>query len=196
MSLNGASVVKTDSRNNDTLISTSVSIVLRKVGLTIHWYWPPYRQSYIKQDLRYTGFDYRIDSPTYTGLDHRIDGPTQSRTYNTLISTSVSIVLHKQDLRYTGLDHRIDSPTGVQDQRFAGLKTAKIGLVGLSTQNVGLSVRPLGLSVKSQSQEITQSGNLHATIVYVIARLFHQRQTPQSAQISFYRRVQYINCTT
>ena len=28
---------KTVSRNNDTLVSTSVSTVLQKVGLTIHW---------------------------------------------------------------------------------------------------------------------------------------------------------------
>ena len=55
MSLNGASLEKTDSRTNDTLVSTSVSIVLQKsrtydtlvstnvsiilhnVGLMIHW---------------------------------------------------------------------------------------------------------------------------------------------------------------
>ena len=38
------------------------------------------------------------------------------------------------------------------------------------------------LSVIAQSQEITQSGNLRTAIVYVIARLFRQCQTPQSAQ--------------
>ena len=37
-------------------------------------------------------------------------------------------------------------------------------------------------SCKPQSQEITQSGNLRAAIVYVIARHFRQGQTPQSAQ--------------
>ena len=36
--------------------------------------------------------------------------------------------------------------------------------------------------VSSQSQEMTQSGNLRPAIVYVIARLFRQCQTPQSAQ--------------
>ena len=38
MSLNGASVVKQiESRTYDTLVLTTVSIVLQKVGLTIHW---------------------------------------------------------------------------------------------------------------------------------------------------------------
>ena len=37
-------------------------------------------------------------------------------------------------------------------------------------------------SVFSQSQEITQSGNLRVAIVYVIAKLFRQCRTPQSAQ--------------
>ena len=41
------------------------------------------------------------------------------------------------------------------------------------------------LSVLPQSQEITQSGNFRGAIVYVIARLFHQCQAPQSAQIFF-----------
>ena len=36
-----------------------------------------------------------------------------------------------------------------------------------------------------QSQEVTQSGNLRAAIVYVIARLFRQCQTPQNAQFFF-----------
>ena len=38
------------------------------------------------------------------------------------------------------------------------------------------------LFILTQSQGITQSGNLRAAIVYVIARLFRQCQTPQSAQ--------------
>ena len=119
----------------------------------IHWSRLVYRQSYIKQDLRYTSFDQCIDCPA------------KSRTYDTLVLTTVSIVLHKvgltmhlsrlvyrlsykkQGLRYTGLNHRMDSPIGEEDQRFVGLKTARIGSVGLSTRNVGLSVRPLGLSV-------------------------------------------------
>ena len=37
--------------------------------------------------------------------------------------------------------------------------------------------------ISSQSQEITQPRNLHAAIVYVIARLLRQCQTPQKAQI-------------
>ena len=36
--------------------------------------------------------------------------------------------------------------------------------------------------LKTQSKEKTYSGNLHAAIVYVIARLFRKCQTPQSAQ--------------
>ena len=36
--------------------------------------------------------------------------------------------------------------------------------------------------VKAQSQEITQPGNLHAAIVYIIARLFRKCQISQSAQ--------------
>ena len=42
--------------------------------------------------------------------------------------------------------------------------------------------RFLGLLFESQSQEITQSGDLHAAIVYVIARLSRQCQAPQCAQ--------------
>ena len=53
----------------------------------------------------------------------------------------------KWDLQYTGLDHRIATPTVDKDQWFVGLKTAKIGSVGLSTRNVGLSARSVGLSV-------------------------------------------------
>ena len=34
---------KTDTRTYDTLVSTSVSILLHKVGLTTLWFWPPYR---------------------------------------------------------------------------------------------------------------------------------------------------------
>ena len=71
----------TKRKTYDTLVLATVSIVLRKVGLTIHWSRPMYRLSYKKQDLRYTDLDYCIDSPT------------QSRTYDTLVSTSVSIVL-------------------------------------------------------------------------------------------------------
>ena len=99
------------------LILTSALIVLKKVGSTIHCSRLLYRQSYIKWDLRYTGLDQCIDSPTYR------------RTYDTLVSTRVSIVLHKvglmmhwprlvyrqpykkQDLRYAALDQCIDSPT-------------------------------------------------------------------------------------
>ena len=140
----------------------------------IHWSRLVYRLSYIKQDCQYTGLDQCIDCPTQnrivdtlvsTSLDQCIDCPTKSRTYDTLVLTTVSIVLNKvgftihwsrlvhrlahkkQDLPYTGLDRRFDSPTGEQDQRFVGLKTGKIGLVGLSTRIVGLLVRSIGLQV-------------------------------------------------
>ena len=50
--------------------------------------------------------------------------------------------------------------------------------------------------LRTQSQKITQSGNLSVAIVYVIARLFRECQTPQTAQNVFYQNVQYIICTT
>ena len=123
----------TKSRTNDTLVSTTVSIVLHKVGFAIQWSRLVNQYSYKKQDLR------------YTGLGQCIVSPTKSTTYDTLVLTTVSIVLHKvgltthrsrlvyrqfykqQVLRYTGLDHRIDSSTVEQDQRFVGLKIAKTG---------------------------------------------------------------------
>ena len=86
------------------LVLSSVSTVLQKVGLTIHWSRLVYRQSYKKKDLRYTGLDQCINSPTkkqdlrYTGLDQCIDSPTKSRTYDTLFQTKVSIVLHNVGL--------------------------------------------------------------------------------------------------
>ena len=39
---------------------------------------------------------------------------------------------------------------------------------------------------KPQSEEITYSGNLRVAIAYVIARLFREYQTPQSAQNLFF----------
>ena len=125
------------SRTNETLLLTSALIVLQRVGTTTHCFRLMYRQSYIKQDLR------------YTGLDQCIDCPTKSRTYATLVSASVSIVLEKQGLRYNGLDHCIDIPTAQQDQRFVGLKAAKIvGLsTGLLTRHGGLLIDSVGLQV-------------------------------------------------
>ena len=94
----------TKSRTYDLLVPGSVLIVPQKVGLTIHWSRLVYRQSYKKKDLRYTGLDQCINSPTkkqdlrYTGLDQCIDNPTKSRTYDTLFQTKVSIVLHNVGL--------------------------------------------------------------------------------------------------
>ena len=99
----------TKRRTYDTLVFTSVLIDLHKVGFTIHWSRLTYRQSYKKQDSR------------YAGLDHCIDSPTSSRTYHTLVSTNVSIVLNN-----IKLEECIDSPIIEQDQRFVGLKNAKI----------------------------------------------------------------------
>ena len=52
----------------------------------------------------------------------------------------------KQNLQYTGLDHRIDSPIVEQDQWFVGLKTTKMGSLGLSAQSIGLLIHSVGLS--------------------------------------------------
>ena len=48
----------------ETLVLTTVSIVLHKVGLTTHLSRLVYRLSYKKKNLRYTGLDHGIDSPT------------------------------------------------------------------------------------------------------------------------------------
>ena len=131
------------------LILTSALIVLQKVGPTIHCSRLLYRQSYIKWDLRYTGLDQCIDSPTY------------SRTYDTLVSTRVSIVLHKvglmmhwprlvyrqpykkQDLRYTALDQCIDSPTKSRtyDTLFSTSVSIVLNRVGLTTHWSRLAYR-------------------------------------------------------
>ena len=107
----------TKSRTSDTLVSTSILIVLQKVGLTILWSRLVYRSSYKRQDLQ------------YTGLNQCIHIPTKIRTYDTLVSTGVSIALQKvgltthwsrlvhrqsykkQDLQYFGLDQCLDGPT-------------------------------------------------------------------------------------
>ena len=100
----------TKNRNYDTLVLTTVSIVVRKVGLTIHQSLLVYRCSYKKQDLRCTGFDQCINSPT------------KSRTKVTPV-TGVSIILHKVGLRYTSFDQCIDRPikSRTYDTRCAGL---------------------------------------------------------------------------
>ena len=132
---------KTDSRTNDILVSTRVSIFLQKVGLTIHWSRLVYRQSYKKQDFR------------YAGLDQYIDSPTKSRTYDTLVSTSVSIILQKvgltihwsqlvypysyknQDLRYTRLIWCIDSPS--KSKTYDTLISTSVSIV---LQKAGLTI--------------------------------------------------------
>ena len=76
--LNGAF---TGSRSDDTVVLTSVSIVLQKVGLIIYWCRIVYQQSYKKQDL------------IYTCLYWCIDIPTKSRTNDTLFLTTVLTVV-------------------------------------------------------------------------------------------------------
>ena len=110
------------SRTNNTLVSTSVLIVLQKVRLMTHWFQLVYQQSYLKQDLQNTFLNQCINCPTKkVGFTIHWSGLVYQQSYE------------KQDLRYTGLDHCINSPTIDQAKQTVGLKTTKIHLVGLST---------------------------------------------------------------
>ena len=110
--------------------STSVSIVLQKVGLTTHWSRLVYQQSYKIQVLRYTILDHRTGSPAVE-QDHRTGSPAveQDQRYTILDHRTGSPAVEQDQL-----DHRTGSPAVEQDQRFVGL------LVGLLIHSVGLQV--------------------------------------------------------